>query len=171
MIVISHRDPIINWLNEHKAELPKGDVLEFGCGAEFDFRTFFELHGLKWQGLTKGTGDPVNNIGGGLIENRVPFVEDDFDLVFSSHAFEHCEDPVQALRNCHQYLKPNGKLIIATPIPAKDQILEGSDADHIFVLNEWQMQKLFQFVGFKDVKTYRTGEHSRNDSVITVGLK
>lgn len=168
---MSHRTPVVKWITENQETLPKGKILEFGSGAEWEFRQWFESNGFEWEGYTKGLDDPTHKLTGGLIEDYVPKFQERYDLVFGCHVFEHVEKPIHALRNIKEYLKQNGMIVLATPIPARDQILEGSDADHIFVLNEWQMEKLLRFTGFRDIKVFRTGEHTRQDSIVSIGVK
>ena len=165
---MSHRDPIGAWLNQNQNLLPKGTVLEFGCGGGC-FSNWFEEHGWEWSCVTKDYSGTDKRIKNGLIEEIDNNSE--FNIIFSCHTFEHCEQPVTALRRIHKALVPNGMILIATPLPVYDQILKGSDDDHIFVLNEWQMEKLLQYTGFKNIKIYKTGDHNRMDSIISTGVK
>jgi SAM-dependent methyltransferase len=49
---------------------------------------------------------------------RLPFVEDSFDLVFSEYVFEHLDDPDAALTEIERVLRPGGEVIILVPNPA-----------------------------------------------------
>ena len=39
------------------------------------------------------------------------------DVVYSSHALEHCHDPVRVVAEFKRVLRPNGRLIIVVPFP------------------------------------------------------
>ncbi|MEK6878486.1 MAG: methyltransferase domain-containing protein [Nanoarchaeota archaeon] len=156
------------WLEENRDSLPKGKVLEFGCGGGC-FHDWFTSNGMEWECITKDYTGTEFGISSGLIEDITS--ENEYNIIFSCHSFEHCEQPIRALRKIYKSLIPNGIVIIATPLPVYDQILKGSDDDHIFVLNEWQMEKLLQYTGFKEIKIYKTGDHNRRDSIISVGVK
>lgn len=161
---MTHRTPMIEWLEKNKDNLPKGKVLEFGYGNKDEFKNWFTNEGFEWTGLDK---EPIK----GILHMNIEDIEfkEEFDVIFSCHTFEHCENPIKVLRKIKEALKPHGKLIMATPLCTEDQILEGSDKDHIFVLNEWQLQKILFYTGFHLALTGATGEHTRRDSIITVG--
>jgi SAM-dependent methyltransferase len=50
----------------------------------------------------------------GLAES-LPYPENFFDVVHTSHVFEHLEDPLQAAREAYRVLKPGGLLFIEVP--------------------------------------------------------
>ena len=102
---------------------------------------------------------------------KVVVIIDKYDIIFGCHVFEHLENPILTLKNINNQLNPNGMLILATPLFVKDQILKGSDDDHIFVLNEWQIEKLLEYTRFKDIKIEKTGEGNRIDSIISTARK
>jgi ubiquinone/menaquinone biosynthesis C-methylase UbiE len=45
----------------------------------------------------------------------LPFTDNSFDLIFSSHVLEHVPDREKALREIHRTLKPNGVFVCITP--------------------------------------------------------
>lgn len=152
---MTHRDPVVKWLeNIRSIFLNKKSCLEFGSNGTLEFKDFFNNVGIGWFDLT------------GRIEDFK--TEEKFDIIFACHVFEHIERPIDALRNIRSILNKGGYLILATPLPSYDQILTGSDFDHIFVLNEWQLEKILGFTGFKVIRIERTGEHTRGDSIISI---
>ncbi|MBL7843313.1 MAG: class I SAM-dependent methyltransferase [Cyclobacteriaceae bacterium] len=50
----------------------------------------------------------------GLAE-ALPYPDNSFDVVHTSHVFEHLEDPLQAAREAYRVLKPGGLLFIEVP--------------------------------------------------------
>lgn len=50
----------------------------------------------------------------GLAE-ELPYPDQSFDVVHTSHVFEHLEDPLQAAREAYRVLKPGGLLFIEVP--------------------------------------------------------
>ena len=80
----------------------------------------------------------------------IPYQDETFDLVFMSHAFEHFVNPIRALLEIKRVLKVGGKVIIVTPVYCRHHVLE-SDADHIFVMTEYQMERLLKYTDFRKI--------------------
>ena len=115
-------------------ELPKtAKILDFGCGAGRTLRSF-RAHGY---GNTYGydVGDGRNLLGmdrdnisvGSLLDLRLPYEDNTFDLVTSDQVFEHVQDQVRAFQELWRITKPGGYGLHF--IPARYMPIEG----HIFV--------------------------------------
>jgi len=172
---MTHRDfvklafePFINKYKVNMAAEPS--MLDVGCGNK-SLRPYFEGKGFKWFGLE------IEDHGKELLKykmedmNGIP--DEQYDLVFSCHSFEHCERPIDALNEFKRVCKPGGYLFIATPSPCHKQILN-ADEDHIFVLNNMQMERLLKYVEFSEVHTYLQTEdikEEQNYNVISYGRK
>jgi 2-polyprenyl-3-methyl-5-hydroxy-6-metoxy-1,4-benzoquinol methylase len=99
---------------------PGAKLLEigFGSGRQLDF-----LRQLGWQveglDLDPTAVKVASSRGlaihlGSLKEQNFP--DQSFDAVVSSHVIEHVHDPVGLLAECRRILRPDGKLVIITPI-------------------------------------------------------
>jgi len=49
------------------------------------------------------------------VSKPLPIEDESYDTVIARHILEHCQSPVDVLRNWSKVLKPNGRLIIAVP--------------------------------------------------------
>lgn len=119
-------------------DLPKtAKILDFGCGAG---RT---LKGLRTQGyvntfgydvadgrslLAAASGLDRHNISTGtLLDMRLPYEDNSFDLVVSDQVFEHVQDQGRVFQELLRITKPGGHGLHI--IPARYMPIEG----HIFV--------------------------------------
>lgn len=48
--------------------------------------------------------------------DELPFPDDTFDVVFSTEVIEHTPDPLASAREMYRVLKPNGHLVLSTPV-------------------------------------------------------
>lgn len=170
----THRSLALPLIKEMYAELDvKGkSILEIGYGTDKEFRNLFEELGMVYTGT-----DMINFFSGdeyhvNRMEDLKDFEEDTFDFVFSCHTFEHCERPIDALREIHRVLKSGGRMILITPWCCKHHIID-ADEDHIFVLNSYQMLKLIYYTGFNGgVKEQKDLDVKEQDfNIITWGDK
>jgi len=164
----NHRD-YVSWAFEEwwKENNVTGKVLDVGCRDEC-MKSYLESKGLEWTGLDISGEATIY----GKME-CMPIKDNTYDLIFCCHAWEHCERPINALREFKRVLKKGGKLFIATPFPCEKQIIYG-DLDHIFCLNSMQMFKLVQYVGFNMIETYTQTKNiklEQNFNVITTEEK
>ena len=105
----------------HVRITPGMNVLDFGCGAG----QFLELATrLKANAIGVDIGEPnttrlkargLNVFRGTLDEFVAQARPQSFDVITSSHVFEHLHDPVEALRLLRSLLKPDGMIWIAVP--------------------------------------------------------
>lgn len=168
----NHRDYVREALDKFMIDKKPGKVLEIGSGPiEQSFKSYFEEKGWTWLGQDSASFIGVSYLS--KMEDLNNILTDSYDLVFSCHSFEHCERPVDALREFNRVLKPEGNLFMATPNPCKHHILD-ADADHIFVLHPMQMVRLVYYCGFDDGTSsfQKEGiELEQNYNVITIANK
>ncbi|NEN23430.1 class I SAM-dependent methyltransferase [Cryomorpha ignava] len=95
------------------------------------------------------------------------------DVFTLFHVLEHFIDPIEELKKVYEKLKPGGKVIIEVP-HARDFLLSFLDlesfkkftfwSEHLILHTRESIEKLLQFVGFKDVvvdgfQRYRFANH------------
>lgn len=151
-------------------------ILDLGCGGKH-FEAWFRNKGADYRGVEKII-PPDAQIPDRMMyfdfarewplpsDNYVPFI-------FFCHSFEHGENPILTLKEALRCLAPGGTIFISTPNPTKHQILD-KDADHVFVLNEMQMERLLRYCGFIDITTQIVDGNDPDPSgwsVITTGRK
>jgi ubiquinone/menaquinone biosynthesis C-methylase UbiE len=117
------RDEEWKWLVK---EIPSNTkFLDVGCGAGYAMykaETDLSCHcyGIDPDPGAHGVGRylknmvSVKNIQQGFAEN-IPFKNNEFDVVFSSHVLEHVNDEQLSLKEMKRVLKDNGVLIIGMP--------------------------------------------------------
>ena len=135
--------------------------LELGAGNKYDFKYKFLEHNVADWIMT--------DIVYGVSMEDIPYKNNEFDLIFSCHAFEHCENPIKALREMKRV--SNKWIIITTPHHCHHQVL-GADEDHIFCLTEIQMKRLFKYVGIEEYTIYTQkliGKKEQDYNLISIG--
>jgi SAM-dependent methyltransferase len=115
-------------------DLPKtAGILDFGCGAGRTVRALRALGYVNARGYDVGdgrtlVGDEQQHITvGTLLDLRVPYEDNTFDLVISDQVFEHVQDQARAFEELLRITKPGGHALHI--IPARYAPIEG----HIFV--------------------------------------
>lgn len=156
------------WLETHKFS-KNSKVLDVGC-RDTCLQGALEERGFVWTGIDKYP--QATSIIKGSMES-MPLRSCEYDLVFACHSFEHCERPVDALREFMRVLKPGGWLFLATPMPCHHHIL-GADPDHIFVLNTYQMVRLLIYTEYEPeaiASWLHPGDIEQNNTICSVGRK
>ena len=153
-----HVANMVKFFKKHDTKDMK--VLELGAGHDKDFK--------NWLGDKVKSWDCTDKLGDVLMED-LPYDDDEYDIIFSCHAFEHCEEPVRALREFKRVAKK--WIIILTPYHCEHQILR-ADHDHIFCLTAMQMKRLFKYIGIDIEKIYvqcKYVEKSQNYNLVSIG--
>ena len=115
-------------------DLPRtARILDFGCGAGRTVKAlrtmgFVDVHGYDvGDGRTLLSSDRDHITTGTLLDLRLPFSDDTFDLVISDQVFEHVQDQVRAFEELFRITRPGGHALHI--IPARYAPIEG----HVFV--------------------------------------
>ena len=153
---INHRDIVLPEVKKYlnRIETKGKKVLEIGHNNTVEFRDLFVKMGMEYSGLDLGNNSAkflINKYFYAPMENMKCFNDNQFDLVFSCHAFEHCLDPINALYEMARVSRKH--IMILTPNHCTHQVLKG-DKDHVFVLTRKQMKRLFIFTGIKERSIY-----------------
>lgn len=148
-------DTVLNYIVSTTGICVDGSsVLDYGAGANI----FGEIC-LKY-----GAREVVNyDVGMERLEERK------FDLVVSTHCFEHLTDPLSEIKRLSQYLNDEGVLAIATPdISGYSKCYYGPynhfDLEHINHFSPGSMTRLFTEAGL-NVVGIRQGERRVADSL------
>ena len=83
--------------------LKMGDGLDVGCGPDKVHPECIGLDSGKHPGTVQGSAE------------KLPFDDDRFNWVYSSHCIEHLDDPELAISEMIRVLKPDGTLILYLP--------------------------------------------------------
>jgi SAM-dependent methyltransferase len=168
--MVTHRDYVmIEFKHFMEVNKPTGILIDVGCRDNEMKDIMQNEYGFKWIGVDKIGANEVNQ---GVME-QMPFPDNFADVIFCCHAFEHCEKPIDALREFKRVLKPNGLMFIATPSPCEHQILKG-DNDHIFVLAPMQMLRLVKYTDWAKGESLLQTEDipkEQDYNVITIARK
>jgi 2-polyprenyl-3-methyl-5-hydroxy-6-metoxy-1,4-benzoquinol methylase len=102
------------------ALLPRGRLLDFGCGAG-DFMQ--RMHSLGWNVIGLDAADPAVKrirdqlhlpaLAGTLPQEK--WDDGSFDAITMWQALEHTHQPLEVLRDAHRLLAPKGRLIVTVP--------------------------------------------------------
>jgi SAM-dependent methyltransferase len=95
----------------------------------------------------KALGIRDNTIGDLNLGVKAP--DKDYELILFSEIIEHLMNPLSAMRDCHDLLKPGGRCIVSTPIASR---LSFQSPHHFTEYKPDRMRKLFEYAGFKVVK-------------------
>ena len=117
-----------------RVDLPKtAKILDFGCGAGRTIRSFRALGYANSYGYDVGDGRNLLGVDrdhisvGSLLNLKLPYEDNTFDLVTSDQVFEHVQDQVRVFQELWRITKPGGLGFHC--IPARYMPIEG----HIFV--------------------------------------
>jgi SAM-dependent methyltransferase len=135
-------------------------ILDFGCGAGQTLKAllangYVNTFGYDVQDGRTLLGDDRSNITtGSLLDLRLPYADNTFDLIISDQVFEHVQDQVRAFQELFRITKPGGHALHI--IPARYAPIEG----HIFVpfggvLQHRWWYKLWALAGIRN--EYQTG--------------
>jgi ubiquinone/menaquinone biosynthesis C-methylase UbiE len=153
--------------------------LDVGCGAGYAMERAFtdkncKIFGVDPEPGAHGVGRfikdivTVSNIQKGFAEN-LPFEEQKFDVVFSSHVLEHVDNEIRCLQEMKRVLKNDGILIIGMPTATMAWINLGSTVVFTTHIKIYEFIKSFftQNLLKNFIKIFRISSHSypRSNSI------
>jgi demethylmenaquinone methyltransferase/2-methoxy-6-polyprenyl-1,4-benzoquinol methylase len=151
-------------------------VLDVGCGTGFGTEGLLQytddVHGLD-QSIHQmekafekfGRTDRVNFYRGDA--ERLPFVADSFDAIWSSGSIEYWPNPVDALVEFRRVVEPGGTVLVVGPnYPNSTLFQRLADAIMLFY-DETEADRMFADAGFEDVRHVTMGPSYNPEIAIT----
>ena len=160
---MSHRqfvkDTLIESLKDYNLKGLTG--IELGANSSRELQEFFEDLGVSEWKLTDLKDTPP------VPMENIPYDDGSYDIVFSCHAFEHCENPLKALKEMKRIARKY--IIIAMPYHCEHHILQ-ADTDHIFCLTDIQMMRLLKYIDLNKHLVYidKNQPQEQNWNLITI---
>jgi SAM-dependent methyltransferase len=150
-------------LSRQALYLRKGEgeplLLEVGCGSG-EWLSYMRGLGWRVEGVEfdpkvveTARSQGLNVRTGRLSDQRYP--DEYANVICLVHVIEHLHEPLATLRECHRVLKPNGRLVIATPNTAslghhrlKSNWASLDPPRHLMIFDPPTMRRLLDQAGF-----------------------
>jgi demethylmenaquinone methyltransferase/2-methoxy-6-polyprenyl-1,4-benzoquinol methylase len=151
------REEAIEWVDVG----PDDRVLDVGCGTGFATEGLLErtdalygldqsVHQLEQAWAKLGKHDPVAFSLGDA--ERLPFADDEFDVVWSSGSIEYWPEPVATLRELRRVGRPGGRVLVVGPDAPRNPLFRAlADAIMLFY-DAGEADRMFREAGFEDVR-------------------
>jgi len=98
---------------------------------------------------------------------RLPFVDDAFDVVWSSGSIEYWPDPVATLEEIRRVTKPGGQVLVVGPNePSQPVRRRLANATMLFYTDD-EAQRMFEAAGFESIRHRLMGPSYEPDIAIT----
>lgn len=145
-------------------------ILDLGCGYNGYFLAnihsrFPELEEAVGVDLSvnENFNVPKITLVPGNLNEKLPFADETFDVVFSSAVLEHLEDYEFALKEMHRVINNNGRLFLTTPAPSAKPVLEFLSyklglieeheiRDHKKYFSRKELRSLFMKLGYREIR-------------------
>lgn len=129
-------------------------VLDFGCGGGFllnNINCSYKV-GIEINSVARNFCKSNFNINS--YENISEVEDNNFDVIISNHALEHCERPDDILKKLFKKLKKGGKIIIVTPLDSLFFRFDIKDVNkHLYSFSPMNLGNLLVNAGFNNIKT------------------
>ena len=162
---------LVQFIDRYGLQDGKGKkVLEIGAGDTVEFKSYFESLGYQYMAIDRDSKYKSSSCVIGDMADLSIFDNNDFFIVFSCHSFEHTELPINTLKEMRRVTQKY--IFIATPYPCFHQILN-ADNDHIMVLTDMQMERLFRYCKIYKINIYydKAQKIEQDYNVISIGEK
>lgn len=140
----------------NRFKMQKGQkLLDLGCGRG-DFTKAFQSVGLLVQALDKekSSADTLDGIEVSYVDfenDRFPFEDETFDIVFSKSVIEHINNPENFIKESRRVLKKGGKIIIMVPDWQTQCLIFYDDHTHAHPYTAKGIEDLLNIFNFKNV--------------------
>ena len=158
-IYINDVDYIVHYIN---SLTNGGRIFDIGCGFGWLLKSLndkWEKYGLEPDSNAAKIAGQNCFIKNMSFEEDV-YPENHFDIINMHHVIEHIDNPLKTMKEIKKILKPNGKLIIATPdfdsgaarlFGSKYRLLH--DKTHISLFSNESMHRMLRYFNFKIYKS------------------
>lgn len=149
------RDEVIRMVDWQEADR----VLDVGCGTGFATEGLLDhvrdVHGIDqsryqlehaWRKL--GKLSPVAFYLGDA--ERLPFVDNAFDVVWSSGSIEYWPAPVTTLAELRRVVKPGGQVVVVGPHTPKTRVMQKIASMIMLFYSEREADRMFHDAGFNE---------------------
>ena len=157
---------LFSWVRQKKIikyVKPCKRLLDIGCGKEYyllkSLRNNVELlYGIDSDVESKVDGNI--RIKKEYLIDKLPYMSNFFNVVIMAAILEHFENPHEILREVYRVLKKDGELILTTPEPETEKILEIlrklrlselEEESHKYYFTKSDLQKNLSEIGYKDI--------------------
>lgn len=137
-------------------------ALEIGCAPGSLLRMLDEKAGfIKRVGIDVDADfvADIQEVAGGITDLAFGFFpettnewkSEQFSLVLASDVFEHVSEPVPFLIECHRLLKPDGQLLLMTPLVSPEHALPlrfFDASEHVLLHSRTHIEQLLSNTGF-----------------------
>ena len=145
----------------HTFEMQIGQkFLEPGCGRG-EFLEEFNKLGLECYGIDlsecSGTMCPDVEVKKGVnLENdKWPFPDNHFDIIYNKSLMEHLRNPDKFLIEARRVLKPGGKIICLIPDWESNYKIYFDDFTHRTPFTSVALEDIYKISDFKNIKVYK----------------
>jgi len=135
-----------------------GKFLDIGCG-DGKFLKLIKSFGMDCYGVEPNNVENIREKMLNILNRNLKYVrfkKNFFDVISLNHVLEHLDNPTEIFKEIHRILKPNGKVIIATPninsFSAKffgNKWFQLDTPRHLFLYSEDTLKKYAKKEGFK----------------------
>ncbi len=135
-------------------------VLDIACGSGYGSNILAEIGAKVWAGdmdaeaimLAQDKYKKNNLIFEKLDAIKLPFADNEFDVVVSFETIEHIENYMKFISELKRVLKPGGQLILSTPNVVATKRLKINNPFHIKEFTRQELLSLFN--DFNQLKIY-----------------
>tara|TARA_B110000003_G_scaffold247928_1_gene259309 strand:+ start:26703 stop:27356 length:654 start_codon:yes stop_codon:yes gene_type:complete len=127
-------------------------VLDFGCGGGF------LLNNLKCKNKVGVEINPVarnfcnSELGIKCFAKLSEVKNKSIDVIISNHALEHCEQPLNLIKELKNKLKKSGQIIIVVPLDSFKYKYNADDVNkHLYSFSPMNLGNLLENAGFKKI--------------------
>lgn len=127
---------------------PNDNVVDFGSGGGY----YLSLINCKEKigvEINEAAREVSTQRGVNTVKSPELLQDNWADIIYSSHALEHCHNPLEILKSLKPKLKINGKIIFVVPSEKKVKYKPTDMNQHLFTWSEMNLGNLFTLAGYK----------------------
>lgn len=155
--VTTYPNELVHYLVNRFEIKEDSKILDLGCGRG-DFLWAFHQESMEVYGADMSQDIPSKEnerkiIYGGinLEEDKLPFEDNFFDIIFTKSVLEHIHKPENFMKECYRVLKPSGRMIAMVPDWHSCIYIYYDDCTHVQPYTQVGLADTLKIFGFKDV--------------------